>query len=443
MLIKKLFSKYPNQKKFLIALSGGVDSTVLLHQLIIWNNKYNNIKIRAIHINHNLHPHALSAQKHCENICKKNKIHITLKQIQISQKNKYGIEGSARKKRLKIFKKNLLPKEVLLMAHNLNDQCENLFLSLKRKRGSDGLSGMKFVSIYKKIIIIRPLLHIKKEKIISWATSNKIIWIDDPSNKYLQYDRNFLRNIILSKIHERWPYFLKNCIHSMKILASNQKSLNFFVQNFIKKNSFLNKDLSLLNFHSLPIEAIYSILKEWLEKRSSKSIKKNIIKRLHQEIIINKNYHNKKIIFNKKEIRRFQNTIYYIHPYKNIKKTILYWKNILIPLRLPNNLGELTYKQENILNNKKNIYLPAPKKINSISIRFHISRKYICHKTKKRINIKKIWQKYNIPPWMRNNIPLLFYDEIFIAGIGVFSMYKPPFKNKKYIKIIWTTNIIK
>ncbi|VFP87959.1 tRNA(Ile)-lysidine synthase [Buchnera aphidicola (Cinara piceae)] len=443
MFIKKLFLKYPKQKKFLLALSGGVDSTVLLHQLLIYKKKINNLRIRAIHINHNLYSHSVIAQKHCQDLCKSYNISIITENINIPKKNKYGIEGFARIQRLKIFKKYLLPNEILLQAHNLNDQCENFFLMLKRKSGINGLSGIKFSSTLNDIKIVRPFISIQKEKIISWAKKKKIKWVEDKSNQLTKYDRNFIRKTILLQIYTRWPKFLQNCTMSMKILANDQKTLNCLISMFLKKNTFLDGSLSLINFCNLKLEAKYSILKQWLKKKCKYTPTYNVLKRIYQEIILNNNYYNKKIIFHNGEIRRFKKQIYYIIPNSNIKNTIISWNNIFKPLKLPENLGYLISKKKFFQKKNKNIFkIPCPLKNTLINIRFYIKKKYINKNINQTINIKKICQKNNIPPWLRNIIPLLFYNEELIAGIGIFSTKNYIKKiNKKYITISWMNKI--
>ncbi|VFP78059.1 tRNA(Ile)-lysidine synthase [Buchnera aphidicola (Cinara cuneomaculata)] len=440
MLIKKLFLKYPHQKYFLLALSGGVDSVVLFYQLILYKKIFSNIKIRAIHINHNLNIDSIRSQNHCKKICNQNNIDIIIDTLNIPKKNKYGIEGYARIARLKIFKNYLLPTEILLLAHNLNDQCENIFLSLQRKSGIRGLSGMSYSSVYNKITIVRPLINVQKKKIISWARSQQLIWIDDESNKNIKYDRNFLRNIILPKIYTRWPHFLKNCTQSMQMLKKHQISLDFFILHFLKKNTCLDGSLSLLRFNKLIKEVQFSILKTWLTK-TYKIPTHNILKRIYTEIIINKNYHNKKIIFNKREIRRFTEKIYCIIPYSNIRNTMVIWKDIKIPLRLPNKLGILIPTKKYLKTEKiTSIHrIPYPLKNTLINVCFYIKKNYT--NTKNNTKIKKIWQKYNIPPWLRTIIPLLYYDNKLVSGIGVFVTNNHPIKNRKYLTVKWINKI--
>ncbi|WMC18934.1 MAG: hypothetical protein NW934_00470 [Enterobacteriaceae bacterium PSpicST2] len=103
-LFKKVKKFIKNKKKYLIAYSGGLDSTALLQILFEINKKiYKNISIRAIHINHNLNINSNIWVKHCYLFCKKKKIKLIIKNINIVKKN--NIEERARKLRYKIFKK--------------------------------------------------------------------------------------------------------------------------------------------------------------------------------------------------------------------------------------------------------------------------------------------------------------------------------------------------
>jgi len=165
--ILKEISKY---NKFLLAYSGGIDSTVLLYQLLKYKKK-KKILIRAIHIDHQIHPKSKMWSKHCKEICDTNNVPIIIKKIKITKKN---IENQARKKRYQIFKKILLPSEVLLTGHNLDDQCETLLLSIKRGSGLKGLSGIAHKKKIVKNYLLRPLIKYSKKKIKKWAIRKKI-----------------------------------------------------------------------------------------------------------------------------------------------------------------------------------------------------------------------------------------------------------------------------
>ncbi|MBZ2279633.1 tRNA lysidine(34) synthetase TilS, partial [Buchnera aphidicola] len=115
------------------------------------------------------------------------------------------------------------------------------------------------------------------------------------------------------------------------------------------------------------------------------------------------------------------------------KNTILFWHNSQKYLILPNQLGILE-------KNTHGTSLPMPQENELINIRFQYEGLISIqgrHKTRK---IKKIWQEKKIPPWLRNNVPLLFYNNSFISAIGVF-IINIKNKNKKRWSLSWINKI--
>lgn len=427
-MIKELFLKYPKKKFFLLALSGGIDSIVLLFQLLKWKKKYNKkIIVRAIHINHQSNARSKKAEKYCHSICQKNNIPLIIANIPKQKKYQNGFENYARTERYKIFKKFLLKNEILLTAHHLNDQCENIFLALKRRRGISGISGMNFSNLMADMLIVRPFINHTKEKIILWAKKKKLTWIEDQSNQETKHDRNFIRHKILSKIYKRWPYFLKNCTNSMRILSGEQEMLNNFLQKSLLDNMFIDGRLYLLNFQKMLNHHQYSLLKLWILKQSKIFPNFKILKRIFQQLLTSNNTNNKKIIFYKYEIYRYHMSMYCILKNESVKNNLQIWKNILLPIKLPKNLGFLVGLKNKNYGNK----VPCPKKNQIISIQFQEKKK----SNKKKI--KNLWQKYNIPPWYRHKIPLLFYNNTLICALGVFILNYKNIKKKDYINISW------
>lgn len=434
-MLKKLFLKYPEKNNFLIALSGGVDSIVLLFQLLKWKEKYNFINIRAIHINHNLNKNSKIAEKHCIYICKKYNIPIITKSISYPIKNKYGIEQYFRIKRYEIFKKKIQKNEVLLTAHHLNDQCENIFLALKRRQGISGISGIEFSKKINNITIIRPLIYHTKKIILNWAKINNLKWIEDISNNEIKFDRNFIRNIILPKICQRWPYFLKNCTNSMNILSGEKKILNFLIKKYLYRNTYIDGRLSLINFTKISYELKYFLIKLWIFKQSKIFPNFKLLNRIYAEILENNNTYTKKIIFKKYVIYKYKISMYCILYIPPIKNKVYLWKNPFFPIKLPNNLGFLIA----VYNKKIGISIPCPEKNTKIYIKFQNNEKKIKNSNNKNKKIKKIWQENNIPPWYRNKIPLLFYNKILTCIPGIFTLKNN--NKKKSLNIVWIDKI--
>lgn len=134
-------------RQILVAFSGGLDSTVLLHQLVQWRAENPGVTLRAIHVHHGLSANADAWVRHCENICQQWQVPLVVERVQLAQEG-LGIEAQARQARYQAFARTLLPGEVLVTAQHLDDQCETFLLALKRGSGPAGLSAMgKFRSL--------------------------------------------------------------------------------------------------------------------------------------------------------------------------------------------------------------------------------------------------------------------------------------------------------
>lgn len=434
-MIEKIINQY-KKKLFLIAYSGGIDSTVLLYKMLKIKEKNPQIKIRAIHINHNLHPSSKKWEEHCIKICHKYKIPIITKEINIFLKK--NIEEKLRIKRYNTIYNYLLNDEILLTGHHLNDQCETLFLSLKRGSGPNGLSGMSTENFLGKKRIVRPFLTKTKKELQKWACENNLESIEDFSNFNIDYDRNFIRHKLIPILEQRWPFFLKNCFRTTVICREETKLKNIFLKEKIQNFINFDESLNIQNFKKINKEVCKALIRYWISLKNIKMPSYKTIECIYNEIICSKKDSNPKIIIKKNEIRRYKTSLYFIKIQKDVSNIFLFWHNTDKKLLLPDNLGYL-------IKNDKGFILPSPKKNELINIRFQVEGKILILGREKRRKIKKIWQEHNIPPWLRNKIPLLFYNNRFISAIGLFVIKEKIINKEKEIqknwKISWINNV--
>lgn len=85
-----------NSQSILVAFSGGLDSTVLLHQLVQWRALHPDVALRAIHIHHGLSPHADSWVQHCESVCAQWQVSLVVERVHLEDDG-LGIEARARR----------------------------------------------------------------------------------------------------------------------------------------------------------------------------------------------------------------------------------------------------------------------------------------------------------------------------------------------------------
>ena len=146
-----------------VGFSGGVDSSVLLHSLVLSNN----YKVIAVHVNHNLQH---DAHEHCKIFCLELGVQMINCNISGLASIKNNKENAYRKSRYKAFLENIPKGGYLALAHHQDDQIET---RIKRiMTASSKTFGMQEHSIYESINIIRPLLKTSKEKILNYAKIN-------------------------------------------------------------------------------------------------------------------------------------------------------------------------------------------------------------------------------------------------------------------------------
>ncbi|WGS66297.1 tRNA lysidine(34) synthetase TilS [Enterobacteriaceae bacterium ET-AT1-13] len=433
-LIKKIKRLIKDNKKYLVAYSGGLDSSALLQILFDLNKTlFKNISLRAIHVNHNLNMNSNIWVKHCYLFCKKKKINLIIKNINIIKKK--NIEEEARKLRYKIFKKIILNNEILLLGHHLQDQCETFLLSLKRGSGPSGLSCMPFKKKIGNNYLIRPFLNIKKKYLTQYILKKKIKYIIDNSNYNTKFDRNFLRLKILPIINKRWPKFYISIFKS-SILCANQENI---IYDILKKKIFKiqNKKKALLIDYLKQIKLIkcYLIIKKWINQFNVKIPSFKKIKKIWTEIALSNINSQPKLNVKLYQINRYSKYLYLLPNICNITNINIIWENQK-SLILPNNIGKL------IINKNEGYILRAPQKNEKIIIKFLVKGKYNIIGKIHSLNIKKIWKELGIHPWLRNKIPLIYYDNKLISAVGVFiTKYGNIFKNKKKIKIKFIKNL--
>jgi len=180
--------------RFLLALSGGIDSMVLSD--ILFKNKCDftiahcNFKLRGEESNED--------EKFVLHYAKKNKIPVFIKKFNTydyAEEQHVSIQEAARELRYSFFKKIAKEKNLdyILTAHNLDDRIETFFINFLRGSGLKGLASIP----EKNGNIIRPLLSVSREEIVSYATKEDIAYREDSSNKETKYLRNQFRHLIL------------------------------------------------------------------------------------------------------------------------------------------------------------------------------------------------------------------------------------------------------
>lgn len=207
-----------------VALSGGLDSTVLLHLVHRWRADHPNAPaLSAIHINHGLQAAADDWQRHCEAQCRELQLPCVTRVVAVQAGG--SMEAAARDARYRALEEELPPGAVLFMAHHLDDQVETFFLRLLRGAGVDGLAGMPRQRALGSGQLVRPLLDYPRTELERYATRLGLAFVTDPSNHNTAMDRNFLRADVLPMLASRWPAYRKSVARAMAHIATAAETL--------------------------------------------------------------------------------------------------------------------------------------------------------------------------------------------------------------------------
>ncbi len=188
----------------LVAHSGGLDSTVLLHALAN-SSAARKRGLRAVHIDHRLHAESAMWARHCRDFAGQMSVPIEVRTVEIARTPGMGLEATARRARYGAIEAMIGEGEILVLGHHRDDQAETVLLKLLRGAGPEGLGAMRALRRFGQGMAWRPLLALPRATLRGYAERQKLTWIEDPSNADVSLDRNFLRVEILPRILRRWP----------------------------------------------------------------------------------------------------------------------------------------------------------------------------------------------------------------------------------------------
>lgn len=190
--------------RYIVAFSGGLDSTVLLDALCKGAGD-GDVPILAVHIDHGLQPDSADWSRHCETVAAGLGVDYRCLSVNVQLEAGKGPEAAAREARYTALRSVMQAGDWLLSAHHREDQAETLLLNLVRGSGPAGIAGIGAARRLGPGWLMRPLLGIERAALQSYAEAEDLHWLEDPSNRDRRFERNFLRHDIVPRLEARWP----------------------------------------------------------------------------------------------------------------------------------------------------------------------------------------------------------------------------------------------
>ncbi len=410
-----LNQSHKKMKSMTVALSGGVDSVVLLHLLYQLQKKYH-FTLKASHVHHGLSKNADKWVKFCEALCATLSIPLDVNFVKLPQKKSLGIEGEARRLR---YEKLLQTKtDLVVLAHHEDDQAETFLLQLIRGAGVKGLSSMAHFDATRRLW--RPLLNTSRIDIERYAKQHKLKWIEDESNQNIDFDRNFIRSKVLPILKNKFSHIIKVISRSSSHLAEAQHLLDDLakidLKSHLKSNKYKHK-LQVKTLNKLSLTRAKNVLRYWLELNDQMMPTKDLLDELLRQVLTAKKDADLKIDLSKAfEIRRYQNEIFIV-PKKqhNQKNYEMIWKGES-EMILPNGQKLIFKKVKGRGINLKFL------KLKKLIIKNRQGGEFFKPDSKRPTKkIKQLLQESDLPPWERENLPLIFVgdDLAFVPNFGI------------------------
>lgn len=270
-LLPELIQTWPDNMSghchLALALSGGLDSMVLLDLLCRWRDEAEGPTFTAIHVHHGISAHADDWLRHCQSECAARDVPLHAERVCIGTVRGRGVEAAARAARYRVFAAS--PANVLALAHHADDQSETVLLQLLRGGGVKALAAMPLWREWQGKHVWRPLLDVPRARLALYAANRGLRWVDDDSNQdAVHYLRNHLRLHVLPGLRQRQAGLDARLARSAALMADADAILDeVAAQDLVQLSASGGNALSLPAWLALSQPRQRHVLLHWLAMR--------------------------------------------------------------------------------------------------------------------------------------------------------------------------------
>jgi tRNA(Ile)-lysidine synthase len=412
------------EARHVIALSGGLDSTVLLHAMAALRGP----ALRAIHVDHGLQPESVSWADACRLLCEKAGVPLEIVSLSLAPAAGASVEAAAREARYAALAERLRADERLLTAHHRDDQLETVLIQMLRGAGVAGLAAMPARARLGPGWHLRPLLDVDRASLEAYARRHALGWIDDPMNDALRYDRGWLRARVLPAIRERWPAAGATVSRSAAHFAEASQVLAEVAE---EDAACLVGDgrMVIEGLRRLSRNRRINVVRWWLGRQGLRPPPAARLQSAMDAFLTARGDASPLLHWESGEVRRYRGQLYALSPMPRLPGAAARE----LPADLGPGLGRFALVEG------RDGGLPVAAAV-SATIRFRRGGESLRpHPDRPRKRLKDLCQEAGIVPWMRARLPLVYVGDK-LAAVGdlwidaEFSL--PP--GKPSLKPVWT-----
>ena len=394
--------------QLLVAVSGGLDSMLLLTLLA---ERVNPERLTAVHINHGISENADNWQAQVAQYCQQLGVALVSEKVTLMNSGE-GLEAEARNARYAVFEGLLEHNGLLFLGHHADDQVETVLYRLMRGAGAKGLSGMPNKRVLGKGYLVRPFLDCAKSTLENEAQLRNLAWIEDESNEDNRFDRNYLRNAVIPQISQRWPDYTQSIKRTAELSSeSDQLAKELAVidlQALDLKEERAGWSISIKALLMLSPLRQKNILRYWSELQSLVPPSMTIIDEVLTSVISARQDACPEVIWQLQRWSRFKNRLYLLQCTRQEFKAeqIFSWDM----------QKQLDLDDDNHLRADKQMGQGIKSTVKQVEIRFRQGGERCKPAGRGHSNsLKKLLLEYELAPWLRHRVPLIYVDEQLIA----------------------------
>jgi len=433
----QLVALVPRGARLVVALSGGIDSMVLLDCLQRISRR-SRLRLGAVHVNHQLSPNAGKWQEFCRRQCRSRRIPYTAVKVVVPKGE--NVEAAARSARYSVL--GAQQADYVVLAQHQDDQVETLLLQLLRGAGVKGLAAMPVLRraegggrraegkrkkarepVISSLIphpsslqILRPLLDISRAEILAYARKRALEWVEDESNLNLDIRRNYLRREVLPLIARRFPSYRTTIARSARNLAESAELLDALaVQD--GGGSLRADTLEIAALCSLSDARARNLLRFFLARQGIVMPSAERLEEALRQVLMARQDARIAVALGTATLRRYMGRLYLVEEQLPVPRAFAKpWRGER-ELAVPE-LGGILHM--------------TPARGTGISIA-RLGKRPVALRVRQggerlqpasgrpRRTLKNLLQESRVPPWQRDRLPLLFCGNrlVWVPGIGV------------------------
>ena len=398
-----------------VGLSGGVDSMVLLDALCALAPRHS-WRLSAIHVNHQLSPHAATWAAFCRRECRARGVPLRAVKVEVARGN--STEAAARDVRYAAYR--ACRADHVVLAHHQDDQAETLLLRLLRGAGIKGLAAMPQARDEGEMRIVRPLLDVPRRDIERYAKRSALKWVEDDSNTDTHYLRNFLREDILPRIAPRVPGYRETLTRAAAHLAEAAALLDELAA-LDARDSLHDGVLAMESLRRLSSARAKNLLRYFLASVRITMPDKRLLDETLRQALHAKGDARVRLDLGSHTLYRYNDALHLVrkivHPGKHFQ---LSWQGerSLHVTALAATFNMARGRGDGIDANRLRA-APVTLRLRQGGERLRPDA------ARPRRQVKDLFQEQNVPPWMRDRLPFLWSGRhlVWVPGLGVDQQY--------------------